>query len=170
MKKYINLTLVLIFSMIIVSCSKDDDSSENNTFSNTAEYNGTTYEISRGSIENYGSDGSHYNYYFELFGTTPVNTEFYLDLYSRGVDNFRSGTFVFVPENTSTADLPEFYFDYSSFVFGNEQLEVLNVKEGSITVRDEGDNNFSLFGELILENDEVLKISYSGEFSIEVES
>tara|TARA_R110002096_G_scaffold49384_5_gene130455 strand:- start:12296 stop:12820 length:525 start_codon:yes stop_codon:yes gene_type:complete len=160
MKKLIKLTcLALFISLTTTSCSKDDDSSE--SFSNTIQHDQEEINITSSLIEDYGADETYYNYDFTLSGSLgDVPYEFYVELLSKGTNEFKTGIFKYVSELPSDSD--DFYYTDGYLEFGDTTLYI---KAGNITVSGEG-NNYSISGILTLENDEVVTINYSGSFTI----
>ena len=104
MKKLIKLTcLALFISLTTTSCSKDDDSSE--SFSNTIQHDQEEINITSSLIEDYGADETYYNYDFTLSGSLgDVPYEFYVELLSKGTNEFKTGIFKYVSELPSDSD------------------------------------------------------------------
>lgn len=164
MKKIIKLSYFLFVSLAVISCSKDDDN-DPETFTNTIEYDGVTFNVEGAYMYDSGIYENYYNNEFSMTGTsnsddTPFS--FYMNLLSKGTESFRTGTFHFYDSDIETA--PDFIMSYAYIrVDDGDYLEVVG---GSIVVSGSG-TTFSISGELTLENDEVIKVSYSGEFTDE---
>lgn len=164
MKKLIKLTCFSLFIMLsAASCSSDDDSSSNDNSSNTIEYLDETIDVTSAIIEDFGTTtiDSYYNYDFILTGDLDgISYEFYVELFSEGINEFRTGTFEYT--STEFADSDEFYYENATFEFGDTYLDVVG---GDITVTGSGDD-YSITGTLTLDNDETVTISYDGIFSV----
>ncbi|ALJ05472.1 hypothetical protein APS56_10235 [Pseudalgibacter alginicilyticus] len=162
MKKFTKLTCLLFVSLFIVSCSSDDDNTE--SFTNTVEYDGVSFSVDQAEIFDYGAFEGYYSYGFELVGSTSEDDPIYLHLglFSEGTESFRAGTFPFYDSDDIEA-APEFVFPYGDVTFdGDNYFEIVG---GTVTVTQNGDL-YTLSGQLILENDDVVTVSYSGEFEI----
>ncbi|WP_308991598.1 hypothetical protein QLS71_006160 [Mariniflexile litorale] len=172
MKRITQLSCLLFVSLFIISCSKDDDDKKSEVFSNTMEYDGVTSVINEALIEDYGDNGEgYYNYDFILTGTTTEGAVFYfyVELYSKGIESFKIGTFEYYNNGEETTEeLPNYYYTYADFA-DEDNDEYYQVETGNIKVSGSG-TNFSISGDLTLDNGEVVKISYKGEFSIEDET
>ncbi|MCC9166928.1 hypothetical protein [Pontibacter harenae] len=117
------LLCLLLAGFTFVSCSKDDDEDTTPSLNNQIEYNGTTYNIQTGIIEDWGSVGlsdgdedlyisndnvTHYNYDVSITdGTLQANSDgelenvgatvfVYAELLSPGTTNFTTGTFSYI--------------------------------------------------------------------------
>lgn len=149
-------------AFLIVSCSKDDGDNKAGNASNTIEYNGKAATISQAFIEDFGADedDGYYNYDFNLIAGVGVSYHFYAELYSKGTNSFTPGTFEFFEGDSSH---PDFYYSTSDIQI--HESEGLDIVSGNIVVSGSS-KNYSIKGTLTLENNEVLKIDYSGEFTI----
>ncbi|MBN1598193.1 MAG: hypothetical protein JW894_07855 [Bacteroidales bacterium] len=119
--KYLIKTLVVVlaFSMVMISCKKDDDKEDSK--SNELVVNGTSYELSQGTLENYGiwtssgatnidlillspgitihEEGGEFSYvtgtghyvYFEMFTSGPTGLD--VGTYTYNASSTASGTF-----------------------------------------------------------------------------
>ncbi|MBP0905612.1 hypothetical protein ACFSKN_10425 [Mariniflexile gromovii] len=166
MKKIIKLSYFLFVSLAIVSCSKDDDDKE--IFTNTVEYDGISFNVEQADIFDYGTYQGYYNYEFELEGTSSDEIPFYIymDLYSKGTESFRTGTFEFY-NSEDIEGAPDFVFAYAELRVDNgDYIEAVG---GTITVTKNGDI-YTISAQITLENDEVVTVSYSGEPTITIDN
>ncbi|MCL5128939.1 MULTISPECIES: hypothetical protein [unclassified Algibacter] len=166
MKRITKLSCLLFISLLIASCSSDDDDSGNAGFSNTIGYDGDEIDVTEAYIVDYGAEEGYYNYDYTLEGTSSdeISFEFYAELFSIGTESFVAGTFEFYDYN-SDEELPDFYYSDSSLEFDGSYLDVV---DGDIIVSGNG-TTYSISGILTLEDGEVVEINYSGEFSIEID-
>ncbi|MDO5972682.1 hypothetical protein [Flavivirga jejuensis] len=163
MKKLIKLSCLFLFvSLMTTSCSNDDDGAAEENFSDTIEYKEDVVDITSSEIEDYEGEEGYYNYDFTLSGESDsdVSYVFYVELFSKGTESFKTGTFKYISETSSES--ADFYYTYADLEVDDENL---SVKAGDITVSGSG-SNYSISGVLTLTNDEVLNISYSGEFTV----
>ncbi len=160
--KKITYLFILATSLIVSSCSSDDDSGA--TLSNSMTYGGEEISISSAVIEDYGADFGTYNYDFTFEGTTnDTNYTFYAELFSpiiEGETGFRTGTFNYT---TSEPNEPAFFFTIAYIEVNNTKI---NVDGGKIIVSGAG-TNFTFTTDVALANDTSLNISYSGEFQFQ---
>lgn len=163
MKKLIKLTCLSLFvTLFTTSCSKDDDSNPE-VFTNTVEYDGVSFNVDQADIYDYGSFQGYYNYEFDLEGTSSDDTSIYvyMDLYSKGAESFRTGTFQYY-DSDDIEGAPDFVFPYGEIRVDNENY--LDVKGGTVVVAKNGDI-YTVSAQLTLENDEIVTVSHSGEFT-----
>ncbi|MEO9483190.1 MAG: hypothetical protein ABJG47_07080 [Ekhidna sp.] len=162
------LILALLIVVWITSCGKDDGGKIINDFI----FNGTDYTIDGGVIYDYGAvnyvdigDATHYNYDFIIydgeadFQAEVFNGSFvaYAELLSFGADAFKSGVFTFIREpSLSNVDGQNYFQSVTISVDGNGNQSIFQTTEdmqndliyvvvgGTITVIDNGGNNFTL--------------------------
>jgi len=171
---WIAFTLLFI-SMGILSCSKDKDEVEPDIETkNELSYNGQTYPLNHGAIEDYEYDGSHTNYEFHLFhiiseSDPVVPTYLFVDLFSPNESGFKGGTFHYIDTDNGEVDLEgKYYFDDGSFarninVETEEIEEYADIKGGTVKVSGSG-ADYKLEFDLVLENGKNVKGSYGGTF------
>lgn len=171
---WIAFTLLFI-SMSIFSCSKDKDDTELVIDTkNELRYNGQTYPLNYGAIEDYKYDGSHTNYEFHLFhiiseSDPVVPTYLFVDLFSPNATGFKVGTFHYIDTDNGEVDLEgKYYFDDGSFarninVETEEVEEYSDIKGGTVKVSGSG-AEYKLEFDLVLENGKNVKGSYGGTF------
>ncbi|MGV3762831.1 hypothetical protein [Parapedobacter sp.] len=166
---------LLFISTTILSCSKDkDEVGPVIDAKNELTYNGQTFPLNYGAIDDYEYDGSHTNYEFHLFHiiseTDPVvPTYLYIDLFSPN-DSFKGGTFHYIDTDNGEVDLEgKYYFDYGYFS-RNVNVETQEVEEfaaitgGTVKVSGSG-SDYKLEFDLAMDNGKTVKGSYGGTFS-----
>ena len=193
MKNVLNLKFILLLaisSAFLMGCEKDDDDEKSGN--NTVVYNGTTYTIKDGLVNDYGAfdpidqgENTHYNYDFvvvddELVQYTEDGYTFweadttnasifyiYAELFSPGTSSFQTGTFTFKDYEAATAENidGEFFFTdaYVGFVKYGDDEEGYEATGGTIKVS--GSNlNYTIEYDLTLPNSKTAKGSFSGTF------
>ena len=173
---WIAFTLLFISLGIFFSCSKDKDEAEPVIETkNELSYNGQTYPLNYGAIEDYEYDGSHTNYEFHLFHVISesdpvIPTYLFVDLFSPNESGFKGGTFHYIDTDNGEVDLEgKYYFDDGSFarninVETEEIEEYSDIKGGTVKVSGSG-SDYKLEFDLVLENGKNVKGSYGGTFS-----
>jgi len=166
MKKLFQLAFLICSILgftVLISCG-DDGEDGSNPNGNT-EFDFGDYNISGGAVYDYGDDGTHYNYDFDLFDGTLDTSEdtfsgtlfLYVELFSLGTTGFQDGIFEYYG-GTDFSDVEEKnYFttlrlsydgnDNGRLYSTNDEFEediTLIPSSGSITVSDNGNNNFTL--------------------------
>lgn len=174
--------LMLLCGLFMISCSEDNPEDDiNPSVTNAVLYDGTTYQINRGLIEDYGPDNSHYNYDMILtdgtIGDNDVDNEtfiFYLELFSAETSGFKTGTFTYVyEEELSEMEAGKSYFTSNSSLYidvnndgiVNDDDEEISVTGGTLTISGSG-ANYTLVYDLTLENGKTLKGGYEGSFTV----
>ena len=160
MKRITKLSCLLFISLLIASCSSDDDSTSAN-FSNTVEYGDDVFDVEEAQIVDYGADESYYNYDYTLEGTSSdgVSFRFYAELYSTGTESFDAGSFEYY-DDSSDEEYPDFFYEYSYITIDDVTYYV----DGGDIVVSGNDTTYSISGALTTENGDVINVSYSGEF------
>jgi hypothetical protein len=110
---------ILILCLMLVSCKKDK-----NEITSYFKINDITYELSRGTLENYGTDDWYDGYNFDLtlisdgingdnyYDWTGSGKAIYFEMFSSSYTNLSDGEY----EYDDVSDIPPtFTFDYSDF-------------------------------------------------------
>jgi hypothetical protein len=116
------LTGILVLSLILVSCKKDKDK---DTVSNYFKVNETTYKMSEGILENWGTSESYEGYNLDLTlisdgisidaddNWSGSGKAIYFEMYSTSSTYLPSGAYDYDDE---TSPSPTFSFDWSFYV------------------------------------------------------
>jgi hypothetical protein len=150
MKNLIKIfTGILVLSLILVSCKKDKDKE---TVTNYFKVGGTKYEVSFGTLENYGTDPGYYEgYNLDLYlhstgidvdvngDRTGTGKSLYFEMYSTNSASLASGEYAY----DLVSDIPPtFTFDISRYSTNwtetNENWVYLLL--GTVTVTKSGSN------------------------------
>lgn len=133
----------------MVSCKKDKDKDGVANYFKVGE---TQYEVSFGTLENYGTDAeSYYGYNLDLtlissgidvdeYGDwTGTGKTLYFEIYSTSGTYLPGGEYTF--DNTSDI-YPTFTFDYANYCINWTELTHtwVNLEEGTLTVTRDGSN------------------------------
>ncbi|MCX6328409.1 MAG: hypothetical protein NTZ85_02685 [Bacteroidia bacterium] len=116
-------TGILVLSLILVSCKKDKDKED--TVKNYFIVDGTKYEVSFGTLENYGTDPGYYEgYNLDLYlitsgidvdvdgDWTGTGKALYFEMYSTNAAYLTSGEYTY----DLVSDIPPtFTFDFSDY-------------------------------------------------------
>jgi len=168
-------TVLIIMSISIFSCSKDKDEVEPIIDAkNELSYNGQTYPLNYGAIDDYEYDGSHTNYEFHLFKivseTDPVVPIYlFLDLFSPNEGGFKGGTFHYIDTDNGEVNLDgKYYFDDGYFarnvnIETDAVEEFVYIKSGTVKVSGSG-SEYKLAFDLVMDNGKSIKGSYGGTF------
>ena len=196
MKKLLRLSVFALAAMFVFSsCNKDDDDNGNgngngngggNNSSGELTYDGQKFDLKSGLIEDYGSDGTHYNWDFSMVNTkfVQVSDSFdtyyepdtigirsftYFELFSAGTNEFSTGTFNF--DSTSSVSSDKNYFNYAElFLDLNENgtidfgTEYFSVTGGRVTVTKNSESNYKIEFDVNLNNGKSASGTYSGPF------
>jgi len=194
MKKLLRLSVFALAAMFVFSsCNKDDDDNGNgngngggNNSSGELTYDGQKFDLKSGLIEDYRSDGFHYNWDFSMVNTkfVQVTDSFdtyyepdtigirsftYFELFSAGTNEFRAGTFNY--DTTFSIPTDKNYFNYAElFLDLNENgtidfgTEYFSVTGGSVTVTKNSESNYKLEFDVKLNNGKSASGNYSGPF------
>lgn len=128
--------LVLLGSgLIFTSCSKDDD---DDSGSQSFEYNGKTYNLDNGYMDLYGStsDGVYnidlYLLSDGVLGSTSTGNGVYFEMYTNSENELTAGTYTYnSSEANFTFDIGEFYMNYD---FYEEVGDYTYIKSGTVKV------------------------------------
>lgn len=174
MKKIKYFALLAFVAIAFVSCNKDDDNN-NDSSKNSFSYDGKTYKIKAGLIENDGSYGadSSTDFYISLVTTgikkdsdgdfEPTVNKFSIvsfDLYSSNSNDVKKGTYTFTEEGEEPFDFyGECIFDVK---YDNEDSgQYFEVTSGKVTILKNG-NPYELKFDLTLENGKKVSGYYKG--------
>jgi hypothetical protein len=140
-------TGILVLSLILVSCKKDKDKGPTNYF----KVGGTTYELSTGILENYGTDPGYYEgYNLDLTLITDgisvsagdvwsgSGKAIYFEIFSTSSAYLPSGTYDY--DNTTSPSLT-FSFDLSLYVLDLDFPDAgtpVQIISGTVTVVKDG--------------------------------
>lgn len=193
MKKLLRLSVFALAAMFVFSsCNKDDDDNGNgngngnggnNNSSGELNYDGKTYSLKSGLIEDYGFDGTHINWDFSMVNTEykqitdsfdtyyepdtiGLNVFVYFELFSSDTNSFQPGTFNYaMGSNNDYFEYAEFYLDVNSDgmidYWGSEVFEVTG---GSVTVTRNSATNYKVDFDVDFSNGKSATGSYSGSF------
>ncbi len=181
---------ILAIGFSVTACNNDDDDDDGrgNTSSmqssGTATFQGQTYDLVDGYIDDYGSGSTHYNYDFNLFdmevevitvdGETVaipnLNSGFYIymELFSNGTAGFQTGTFDYEPGFDYDG---KDYFDFIVLLVDNdEDGDLFNnpgitADGGSVTIDRNGDD-WTIDFNLELDNGSTLTGNFEGKMPI----
>jgi hypothetical protein len=197
MKTLFNLKYVLLLafaSLFIVACEKDDDDDDDNG-NNTIVFDGTSYTIVDGLVEDYGEydpiesgEYTHWNYDFSLldveftqeteegytYWDAPESASFfaYAELFSPGTTSFQAGTFEFIEYDSATPENIDGKFFFNEAYMGikvDGDETGFEATAGTVKVSGSG-SNWTIEFDLTLEGGKTAKGSYSGTFKMEDES
>lgn len=170
--KFLSSTGLLALAMIgllALSCNDDDD---DNTPSNQFTYDGTTYELSQGLLEEYGDNGngsfdfdvtlltSGINFNNTTGEATGEGSGVYLDLNSPSEEGLVNGTYTFGDERDAFIMVDaEIVTDYD-FEAGTGQI--ISVVDGTVELT-EDEGVYSISFELTASNNETITGTYNGE-------
>lgn len=149
-----------IFAMFaITACDSNSTSSEateeqdNGDASNSFTYDGSTFSLGGGEVEDYGDflDG-YRNYDFYLYENNQLNSSYgiYFELFSLGESSFSSGTYSY-----SSTPVQGNFFEYANLIFF-ESDTFLEAAGGSVAVTISG-NTYTLVFDLTLDDGKNLK-------------
>ncbi|WP_205502567.1 hypothetical protein [Rufibacter psychrotolerans] len=175
--------LAVLAGFTFVSCSDDDEEEVSPNTDNKVVYNGTTYSMKSGLVEDYGPSDNHYNYDFYITdGTiTTSNNDFevvnskivlFAELLSPGTSEFKTGTFSFVQNYNDAGNENKHVFEDALVVTDtnndnilDEQDEELGVTGGTVKVSGGNNRNYTVEFDVTLENGKTAKGGYSGTFT-----
>jgi hypothetical protein len=195
MEKLLNLRFLLVLalaSVVFISCEKDDDDDDDGG-NNSLTFDGTSYEIKDGMVENYGayspmSEQSHWNYDFyvvdqplvqvtegdDTYWDVEAETYLYIysELFSPGTSSFQTGTFTYMDyEGTTQADIEGKYFFFNAEVAIESDGDDMGYDAIGGTIKVSGsDYNYTIEYDLQLEGGKTAVGSYSGTFKYEDDS
>ncbi len=171
--------VLLLTGLFFMSCGSDDDGDAQPDVSGTVTFDGTSFQITKGYVTDFGNDGTHYNFDFEITdgSVTSSPTNFsasgsfygYIELFSPGTNNFSTGTFSYL-EFSETPEDNEFYFNSASVLLDSDENGILDltddgyqVTDGTVIVTGEP-NNYTLQYDLTFTGGRALEGTVSGNF------
>jgi hypothetical protein len=179
MKRFFFLAGVL--ALLATASCKDDDTGDNTPAPGQITFDGKTYTVRKGFVIDFRDDGSHYNQDFLLFDTNisladleedELNATFgfYAELFSPGIDQFRTGTFTFT--NADVEELEgDYYFQYADLVVDSNNDSRLSMDEDDVYIAQSGTitvsgtpSNYTMTLDLMMNGSKRLQGSYSGSF------
>ncbi|MCC9166929.1 hypothetical protein [Pontibacter harenae] len=179
-----SLTFVLLAGFALASCSDDDDDNATPSLDDKVEYDGQTYNLRTGVVEDYGTGDveGHYNYDFYVTdGTLVVEDDeaaslenakilVYTELFSSGEAAFTTGTFTFVQDAESSQANGKHVFENAEVIVDSNNDNILDENDdvfeatgGTVTVSG-SNNNYTLDFNLTLNNGKTARGNYSGNF------
>lgn len=167
MKKFSFLPILLLFSLVLVlpSCKDDDDGAGQNEFV----LDGETFSLTRGFIEDYGSNGNgsfDFDVTFTSSGITTSNGSLsgegeivYIDLNTSSEEGLVAGTYTF----SGSRDALTFVDGTigKNFNVANQSGEIFNVTGGTVDISISGSETTIEF-DLTIGNGSTVSGSYKG--------
>jgi len=156
----------LALSVFFVACSGDDDGTNPGGGATEGDLSlqGVAYTLVDGFVEDYGDDGTHYNYDFtlvddeiavvdgDLIPGEATTIGIYAELFSAGTGSFTPGTFEYLDFFSQPGNEQSYFNFFDLFTF-NEPIGT-NIEAtpdayyvgvgGTITVTDNGNSNYTI--------------------------
>ncbi|CAM1340546.1 hypothetical protein [Tenacibaculum aestuarii] len=153
-----NCAFILLFTTVLVSCSSSDD-----TFNeNNIKLNGESFTVASASIVgiSLGEDG-HSGITLVSGNSAQVKT-LTIDVPTFTKETI-ANTYSF-PEEEGVLALDDFLTRYT--YFENNSSVSTGLKSGTVTVKHNGDNNYSVTMDLLMNDDSTFKGTYTNDFQV----
>jgi len=165
------LLALAMLGLLALSCNDDDD---DNTPSNQFTFDGSTFELGQGFLEDYGDNGNN-SFDFDVTLTSPdidfnfntgeatgTGSGVYLDLNSPSEEGLVNGTYEFGDERDAFVMVDGEVFTNFDFEAGTGQ--VISVVDRTVELT-EDDGVYSISFELTTSSNETISGTYNGELT-----
>lgn len=164
-KNLFKIAIIILSVITFTGCSDDDDDNAKGTFT----YNGTTYELSNGVIESYGSiTKSSYHLDLTLYSSglnyekgTGTGNALYFEIFSSSNSDLVAGTYAYDPEWTGEPLTFDFGAAYINFNITSESGTQVIINEGTVTISKSG-STYTITVNCKDANDNSITGSYTG--------
>jgi hypothetical protein len=158
MKKYsISAFCLLLMGLLLQSCAVDniDPTSEN-----TLKVNGETFEVTMASLLGISLEGEGHAA-LTFTGTNGVLTKVLTIDFEYSPSEDVSGTYAY-PSASGSRNLNNFLTNYTEMPVTGA-VYATNLEKGTVTVKDNGDSNYTITMDLLMNDGKVFKGTYRGE-------
>ncbi len=151
--------ILLLFVALLWSCNSDDNEPKNN---NSILINGESINIVSASILGVAMDGSGHAGITLTSGDQTEAKILTMDVSYAG-DNVVVGEYSFPSDNGAT-EMNDWLTNYT--IQSGNSFETEHLESGAITVIDNGNDNYTIDMDLIMDGGTVIKGSYTGDFQV----